>query len=72
MKRLTAAFATAVMLAGALVVARPVPVAAQNPTTSCQTCRVAFTTCMQKARTPTAAAACRATAQACIAACTAS
>jgi hypothetical protein len=70
MKRLTAAFATAVMLAGGLIVARPTPAAAQNPTTSCQACRVAFTTCMQKARTPTAAAACRAAAQTCVAACT--
>jgi hypothetical protein len=70
MKRLMTAFVTAMLLAGGLVVARPAPVAAQNSTTSCQACRVAFTACMQKVRTPTAAAACRATAQACIAACT--
>jgi len=71
MKRLIVGCATAMMLAGGLILARPTPVAAQNPTTSCQPCRVAFTTCMQKARTPTEAAACRAAAQACVAMCTA-
>lgn len=66
MKRLMAGFATAMMLAGGLIVARPTPVAAQNPTESCQTCRVAFTTCMIDVRSPEAAAACREAAVACL------
>jgi hypothetical protein len=71
MRRLIAGFATAVMFAGGLAVARPTPVAAQNPTESCQACREAFTACMQNARTPAEAAACRAAARACLATCTA-
>jgi hypothetical protein len=72
MKRLLGGFAAAVLLAVGAIVAQPTPVAAQNPTTSCQACRIAFTTCMQKSRTPQAAAVCRAAAVMCLQTCTGS
>jgi len=72
MKRLVGGFAAAVMLAAGVSVVQPARVSAQNPTMDCQTCRIAFTTCMRTARTPTEAAACRAAAVTCLKACTAS
>ena len=72
MKRLVGGFAAAVMLAAGVSVVQPARVSAQNPTTGCQACRIAFTACMQTARTPAEAAACRTTAVTCLQTCTAS
>ncbi len=65
-------FVTATLLAATFALGLgtfSTPVAAQNPTESCQVCREAFTACMAEVRSPAEAAACRTTARACVAAC---
>jgi hypothetical protein len=66
MKRIVIAAFAAVVIGTGLVKAQD-----QNPTTDCQACREAFTACMVEVRTPAEAAACRAAARVCLAACTA-